>query len=331
MAKPNHDPGIENEPHLNAPSPAAHGNADERVTQSVHNEPAITADPRRAGQTVSHDLFCDCGYNLRGAIVGGPCPECGQVAVWKPRTADELAQHSVHNEPGVFPASPTQQIDREWRCSNCNHDLKGTVFGDPCPACEHVELYRPAPRDKPGYASWLQQRQASTSTATSLFIVFAATLLGGPWAVIGALLSNESGLIGIVTFGPICEEVMKIAIIAIIVEVRPYLIKTSAQLFLAATGSALMFSFIENMLYLNVYIDNPSHEIILWRWTACVGMHASCSFIAVSGLARVWKKTTTELRPPQLSRATPWLIAAIVVHGCFNGIAVLLQVTDVVQ
>ena len=49
MAKPNHDPGIENEPHLNAPSPAAHGNADERVTQSVHNEPAITADPRRAG------------------------------------------------------------------------------------------------------------------------------------------------------------------------------------------------------------------------------------------------------------------------------------------
>jgi hypothetical protein len=93
--KPDHDPGIEHEPHLRGQ--AARGDASEpkaddvlrregqrgrhardRALQSVHAEPFTTIESAAGKHVIDDDYPCaQCGYNLRGLRYGERCPECG--------------------------------------------------------------------------------------------------------------------------------------------------------------------------------------------------------------------------------------------------------------
>ena len=239
---------------------------------------------------------------------------------------------SVYDEPDIFPGRRPEVVWQDWSCSRCGYNLRGLPTGHPCPECGHRELYRPPPPGAQSYQSWLQERLARTSPSVGWYVALAAVLLGGPLAVIAALIkSAQGGLVATssffvaVVFAPAVEETMKIAAAAFVVEVRPYLFRRVGQIQFATVGTACVFAVIENFIYLNVYVPNPSAELVIWRWTVCVALHVACTLVASRGLTDVWKRTVTEFRPPKVARGLGMLAMAIVIHGGYNAIMFAYQ------
>lgn len=242
---------------------------------------------------------------------------------------DERAGHSVFDEPGIFPDDSAMQavIDRDWYCTHCGYNRRGGRLSESCPECGRMDFTPPAALDKSGYARWLHERIEKTTEWQSWLTVLAITLAGGLFAIAGALCT-EGGPMMLIVFGPVTEEVMKVAAAAIVVETKPYLIKRSGQLFAATLTSAAVFAVIENVLYLNVYIPNPSPNIVAWRWVICTAMHMTTAGIATVGVARVWERTCSQLRKPTLPIELQWLVLAIVIHGSYNALAVVLELSN---
>lgn len=127
--------------------------------------------------------------------------------------------------------------------------------------------------------------------------------------------------------GPVTEELLKAALALWIVEKRPFRFQSSLQIAVCLIASGLVFAAVENVLYLVVYIDDPSRELIWWRWTVCVALHAGCSLIAGLGLIRIWRQTMETKSRPQLALGAPYMATAIVIHGVYNAFCVALAVS----
>jgi RsiW-degrading membrane proteinase PrsW (M82 family) len=190
------------------------------------------------------------------------------------------------------------------------------------------ELAGPRPPDAPGYAEWLQSRRASFARSWALTLALAA--VSGLWGILGALLGSgpSAGLLAVVLFAPLVEEMAKISAPLMIVETRPYLFRSPLQILLCALASGLAFASIENFVYFNIYISNPSPELVAWRWTVCVALHAGCSLIAGLGVARIWRDVWSRRAKPRLAMGLPCFFAAMVVHGLYNSFAVGLALAD---
>ena len=252
-------------------------------------------------------------------------------------SAAERAMHSVYDELPVFPptgamrpADPDAVQADDWYCEACGFNLRGLRVRDACPECGHSNT---APRPRPGqarYATFLADRVRQTSENKSWIITATVTLLGGVWAVFGTLITG-TGPLGAIVFGPVLEEVMKIAAVLVIVETRPWLFKSTRQIVFAAIASAAVFAIIENVLYLNVYVRVHAPMLALWRWTICVMLHTGCTALAVVGVVRIWQRTMRTFTRPQVDLGMPWLVAAAIVHGAYNGLVTILEVAEVLR
>jgi predicted RNA-binding Zn-ribbon protein involved in translation (DUF1610 family) len=249
-----------------------------------------------------------------------------------PASEESLARRgeSVFEEPDIFPGGPAEVVDRDWSCSQCGYNLRGLEAGHPCPECGHREIYRPAPPGTRSYRTWIEGRLARTSPSAGWFVALTAAVLGGPFAVIGAVFGGPrggpvslSGLAMVVALAPTMEETLKIALAAYVVELRPYLFRRAGQIVAAAVGSAFVFAAIENFIYLNIYVPHPSQGLFIWRWTICVALHVGCSAVAATGLIEIWKQAVSELRPPRLTQGLSRLMLAIGIHGTYNALAAL--------
>lgn len=326
---------------------ASQSHDDKSADHSVFREPAFLADPANASKLIDHDVPCPrCRYNLRGLTVSRPCPECGhsiaQVAAGQlmdqkagdakaaeSLKPDELAQHSVYNELAIFPSQDAARtIDRDWSCGKCGENLRGRLIDDPCPNCGRIPRELPTPLDKPSYGSWLQSKIAATPVGAGWAVAAGIAVVGGLWAVIGAMLANRGGIVGVVIFSPVAEEVMKIGLVVAVIETRPFLFSSRAQILVAAIGSAVGFAVIENLMYLSVYVASPSPGLFVWRWTVCVAIHVGCTIIAAMGAMRVWRRTIAELRRPNIGPSFGPLVVAAIVHGAYNGLAVALSLAS---
>jgi RsiW-degrading membrane proteinase PrsW (M82 family) len=161
-------------------------------------------------------------------------------------------------------------------------------------------------------------------------VTFLVAIISGPFAILGAFFSGGQSAFGIAmvtVFGPMAEEVLKSATAMWVVEKRPFYFISRIQIAICLLASALVFAAVENVLYLTLYIDNPGAGIILWRWTICVGLHMSCSFIASFGLMRIWGDCMQNRTRPRISLGAPFLITAVIVHGLYNTIAVFMEAT----
>ena len=114
-----------------------------------------------------------------------------------------------------------------------------------------------------------------------------AILVGGVWAILWAGLFNSLnmfkwGIVVIVVVGPVVEEIMKVAVIACVVEVKPYLFKYRMQIVIAGLAGGLLFGLIENVIYIYVQfpalreqgIDIPP-SVELYRWIGCTLLHVT--------------------------------------------------------
>jgi uncharacterized membrane protein YidH (DUF202 family) len=225
-----------------------------------------------------------------------PDPSEHTAAAPGPATEEQLVWHSVWDEPALDPA------------------LGGTGRADGL-----------------DYASWIERGRQRTSAAFSWSITAVAMLLAGPFAVLGAVItSGEStwALVRLTVFGPLAEEVLKVALALMVVERRPYWFSSSAQILVAALGGSLAFAAIENLLYLKFYVPTPSDLLVAWRWSICVALHVGGSLLAGIGLTRMWHWAWQRHERPHLSVAAPWFVAAIVIHGSYNFMALLLAYSE---
>lgn len=211
-----------------------------------------------------------------------------------PRDLSEAADRSVFDEPGFSP------------------ELAGTPTGPTWRERVAVEAARVSP-----LRAWL--------------LTLGLCLLVGPIAIVGAFYGSGQttvSIIAITVIGPLTEEVSKIVLLWWLAERRPWLLRSAAQILVLGLAGGLSFAVIENLLYLFVYIPDPPSWLVWWRWTVCVGLHVGCSLIATLGIWRMWAISNAIGDRPRISVVMPWLVAAAVVHGIYNAIAVLV---DLVQ
>ena len=181
------------------------------------------------------------------------------------------------------------------------------------------------------YAAWIKRRRERMTASRSWVISILLALAAGPLAVIGTFWGSGGtwiSLLALVLFGPAIEEVMKTAAIAYVVEKRPYLLRSRVQIMLSVLVSGVAFAAIENVLYLRVYIPDPSPGLVQWRWTVCVALHAACCMITGLGLSRMWKTALDTNKKPDVSTGFPYLLVAVVVHGAYNAFAIVLSATS---
>jgi len=262
-----------------------------RDEHSVWDEPST---PGGSGPVYACER---CGYDLRGTVHVPVCPECGMaLGEAEPggsrSSLDERAEHSVWNEPGMRGRAPDGAVSFRSRL--------------------------------------LARIESTTLTRTWVVTLFAA-LIAGPFAVFGAFWGSGqtwSGVLSLTVFGPVVEEVMKIGAALMIVELAPYLFRSKGQILLAAFVSGLAFAAIENVMYLKIYIPDPSDSIVWWRWTVCVALHSGCSLIAGMGVARVWGAVMRDYRRADVGLGAGYLILATIIHGTYNGSMLALELSD---
>ncbi len=268
---------------------------------SIHREPHMQA--RIAPATCGR-----CGYELGGLPAGQMrCPECGALrqdleatnipgaAVGDHVRAEEVVEHGVWDEPALRAAGAA------------------------------------APEGAATYARWLEERKARTSAVDGWMATLGTALAAGPWAVAGAIMAQFAsgtaflGVATLVVFGPLVEELMKIGAATFVVEKRPYWFRSRGQILIASAAGGLAFAAIENVMYLDVRFGEAPAGLAAFRWTVCTALHVGCSLIAGMGLARVWSEAMRNGARPDLTIGFPHLVAAMIVHGAYNGLMVVLE------
>lgn len=94
--------------------------------------------------------------------------------------------------------------------------------------------------------------------------------------------------------------------------------------------SGMFFASVENWLYLQVFIDAPSEQIVRWRWVFGPLVHGSGSLLVGLGAARLWRRTHISDRRPGIGAAEPFIIAAAILHGSYNLTAIILEATGAI-
>ena len=231
--------------------------------------------------------------------------------------------HGIENEPqlqqpGSFRADPTEQDAAETlHAERTADDPTGRAASQSVHEEVHTLYSAGAPKGT-SWGAWYTAMCAGVSFEKSIVAIALVALLGGPFAIVGAFLANVEGILSTVVFGPTIEEVLKIGLLAILVETRPYLLLSSIQIRVAAVLSAFTFAAVENLLYINIYIDDPPDSLVLWRWTVCIALHVAATSIAAEGLVRAWNRSRETLKRPTLDHSYAWLFYAIVLHGAYN-------------
>lgn len=204
--------------------------------------------------------------------------------------APEVAEHEVWSEPGLLPDA------------------------------------RPADPAQT-YAGQLRARWLSASPAQSWCAVLGLALAAGPFAILSAFMKSSAPgfVLAAVVVAPLVEELGKAAAPLITLKRWPYRFVSGAQPVLVCVASGLVFAAIENLLYLHVYVRDPSPALAAWRWSVCTALHVGCSLIAGLGLRRVWLAARAGCSRPDISGASAYLITAITLHGAYNAVALVLQ------
>lgn len=192
------------------------------------------------------------------------------------------------------------------------------------------ELAGEAPADATTFANWALRRRRETSPAVTWLVTAGVVACAGPFAILGAFMGTGGSsfqLLLTVVVAPVVEETMKNGLALVIVETRPFLFRAKSQIAICALAAGLAFAAIENLIYLHVYVPDPSPALVLWRWTVCVALHTGCALIGAFGVMRMWQDVWRDAKRANVNRAFPYLATAAAIHGIYNLIAVIAGLT----
>ncbi len=144
-------------------------------------------------------------------------------------------------------------------------------------------------------------------------------LAGGLFGIIGAIYTEalHGSLLVAFVAAPIIEEAVKPSGVYFILFKWPAVLRSRVYTaFLSGLGG-VAFAFIEDLVYLHVYFPTHSPQLALWRYTVCVALHGTASFIAGFGIN---KKLVAAVRGDIrfLAFDKRYFIAAMVIHSLYN-------------
>ena len=169
---------------------------------------------------------------------------------------------------------------------------------------------------------WLEAQWRAAPSSREWFLLPLLMVVSGFAAIVCALMKGGGGsmALAIAVLAPVVEETSKIIVPAMVLEKRPWRFSSAAELLVVCAFSGLIFATVENLLYFFVYIpkDQLTIGILLWRLSVCTLLHVSCASISGFGLGRVWRAARENRSVAELSRASGFVIAAMVLHGLYN-------------
>lgn len=159
-------------------------------------------------------------------------------------------------------------------------------------------------------------------------------LVGGLLGIIGALFqeAQTSVTLFLLPFvgAPIIEEALKPSGIYLALLWVPRAMRSQLFTAILCALSGLVFGIIESLVYVTVYVDDPSDEFIVYRFSVTLGLHALASYLVGLGLnQRVLDWAAGRSPLPRESRN--YYIAAVVLHGAYNTLAVILTLSGVLD
>ncbi len=260
----------------------------------------------------------------------GPSPYASPDPL-EPSSTAHPRDHSVHAEPWMrgqsFTPDPTDSpgSPQLWPSSGADELVENSVWDEPVAS---IELTGGPDASSVTWFRFYQTMVSSTSDAFSWAVTLAVAVASGPAAIVGTLWTGSgsySGLVMATILGPTIEEILKIALPLWIIEKKPWLYHSSGQVLVCGIASGLAFAAVENAIYLNLYISNPSPALVAWRWSVCVLLHTACSLIAAIGVVAIRRSMIARQAMPQLVDGGRWITAAIVIHGTYNAAAWFLN------
>lgn len=227
----------------------------------------------------------------------------------------------VNSEPsnfqGRFSPDPTEQkVPFVDGCEDEISTMRDSVLNEPAYTGElkQTEL-----------SQWLSKKRAQCTLPGNLAVTLVAALAAGPFAVVGAFITGRQTIFGIlyaILFAPVIEELLKQSGMIYLLEKKPYRLFSAGQFVFAAAVSALIFSAVENLFYIHLYVRpellNAPQRFAFYRWTVCTLLHVTCSVIASVGLIRVWKKQLADGRAADLAHGFVPFAVAMGLHGIYN-------------
>jgi len=234
------------------------------------------------------------------------------------------AESEPTNNDTEFEIDPAEQrAERPDAKQDEIASIRDSVFNEPAITLQKDEIY---------LGEWIEKKRAECSLAGNLGVAILAAMLGGPFAILGAFMASQHGwygLIYIIIFAPIIEEILKQSGMIYLLEKKPYRVFAPWQFVFSAVFAALVFAAIENSLYIHLYSSPASivdmETFTRFRWIVCTGIHLLCSVIASFGMIRVWKKQLKDGKAADLSSAFKYFAVAITIHGAYNLLATFLD------
>ena len=149
---------------------------------------------------------------------------------------------------------------------------------------------------------------------------------GGILGILGAVVQELSSTSLLVAFvaAPMIEEVMKPCGVYILLVRWPEVLTSRIYTALLAAIGGLSFAIIENIIYLQVYFPEHTRTLVVFRYSACLTMHAACSFILGFGINQ---KLLASVRGeiPLLKGNKKFFFIPMIIHSLFNIMAVVLE------
>jgi RsiW-degrading membrane proteinase PrsW (M82 family) len=166
-------------------------------------------------------------------------------------------------------------------------------------------------------------------------VVLAIAVLGGFLGILGSLVAEiQRGggfIIGpIIIAAPVIEEAMKPAGVYISLIKWPHALRSPMHIAVLCALGGLVFGLVESWVYVNVYVEDPTDSFTRFRYTVPVAMHVICSFVYGWGVNRSiidWAAGKGRIA----SRTKRGYISAVIIHGMYNFMAIVLSVAGVLS
>ncbi|MBI3743514.1 MAG: PrsW family intramembrane metalloprotease [Chloroflexi bacterium] len=166
-------------------------------------------------------------------------------------------------------------------------------------------------------------------SARDYVLAIIIALVGALFGIVGAFIQELRGGGLFVPFvaGPIIEEAVKPTGVYYLQARKPHLLRSQRFTAMLSGLSGLVFGLVESTIYVFVYISQPGHGIIIFRYTVDVALHTVCSFIVGLGINQRLIDSA-EGKVPFLDGSRRYYITAIAIHAVFNITVTVLSLTD---
>ncbi|HEU4759802.1 MAG TPA: PrsW family glutamic-type intramembrane protease [Dehalococcoidia bacterium] len=164
-------------------------------------------------------------------------------------------------------------------------------------------------------------------------LAVAVAVLGGLLGIAGAFVGEvRSANFLLLPFlgAPIIEEVFKPAGVYLLLIRWPHLLRGRLHTAALAALAGLAFGLVEAVVYITVYVSEPSGWFVVYRFSLPLVLHTTASFIVGLGINQgllAWVRGGSPM--PKASRNL--YVAAIALHAAFNITATALAWSGVLN